>query len=198
MRRCKKHLGARSCDGSAVPTRIPVLLAALLSLLAADAFASSLTLSEYAFAAGSKSSENTVGGLRMRVSCGEPAVGEASGGGLQFGAGYHASGPGVTTSTGRDPLPGYARLVGLGPVPARGNVLVSWAVSRTSDVSLGIWDVRGRHVRTLLRGSMPAGLHRTLWDGRNAAGNRVASGVYFTRLRVDGEPVGTRRFVLIR
>jgi flagellar hook assembly protein FlgD len=53
-------------------------------------------------------------------------------------------------------------------------------------------------VRTLVFGQMlEPGAHTTRWDGRDTAGNRVASGVYWIRLEADGTRL-VRSAVLVR
>ena len=54
-------------------------------------------------------------------------------------------------------------------------------------VSLILYDVLGRRVRQLWQGSLGAGSHRFVWDGRDAAGKAVAAGVYLYRVEVDGQ-----------
>jgi hypothetical protein len=51
--------------------------------------------------------------------------------------------------------------------------------------SLAIYDVRGRLVRTLLRGALPAGRHEVRWDGLDDGGAAVAPGVYVAGLSTD-------------
>jgi len=54
-------------------------------------------------------------------------------------------------------------------------------------VSLALFDIRGRCVRTLLAGAaLPAGPHTARWDGTDARGARVPSGVYFARIAAGG------------
>jgi hypothetical protein len=53
-------------------------------------------------------------------------------------------------------------------------------------VEITIYDVSGREIRRLLTGEMPGGHGVALWDGLDNEGDRVASGVYFARLDVDG------------
>ena len=53
-----------------------------------------------------------------------------------------------------------------------------------ADVS--IFDVRGRRVRRLAAGSLPAGVHPLRWDGADESGVRVAAGVYFVRATTAG------------
>ncbi len=53
-------------------------------------------------------------------------------------------------------------------------------------VSLRVYDVSGRLVRTLVDGELPPGRHSSRWDGRDDAGTPVASGVYFYMLDAPG------------
>ncbi len=64
-------------------------------------------------------------------------------------------------------------------------------------VDLTIFDVNGRAVATLARGPYDAGTHSLRWEGNDADGHPVASGVYFSRLTFDGE-VLTGRLLLIK
>jgi predicted outer membrane repeat protein len=61
-------------------------------------------------------------------------------------------------------------------------------------VDLSIYDVAGRHVRTITKGSRPAGRYATTWDGRNGEGSTLPPGVYFCRLTA-GEIGLTRKIV---
>jgi len=55
-----------------------------------------------------------------------------------------------------------------------------------SQVKLSIYDVRGRLVRTLVDRIETAGEHAVRWDGTNARGESLSSGVYLYRLEVKG------------
>ena len=54
-------------------------------------------------------------------------------------------------------------------------------------VSLALYDVLGRRVRQLWDGSLRAGSHRFVWDGRDEEGKGVAAGVYIYKVEVDGQ-----------
>ena len=54
-------------------------------------------------------------------------------------------------------------------------------------VSLTVYDVLGRRVRRVWDGSLEAGPHRFVWDGRDERGKAVAAGVYVYRAEVDGQ-----------
>ncbi len=62
---------------------------------------------------------------------------------------------------------------------------------------LAVHDVAGRLVRRLDPATGAQGFHAVDWDGTASSGDRVASGVYFVRLEVDGA-VATQRMVLLR
>jgi flagellar hook assembly protein FlgD len=66
-------------------------------------------------------------------------------------------------------------------------------------VSLVVYDVAGRRVRTLVSETQSprADGFRVTWDGRNDRGEAVASGMYFCRL-VAGQFVETRKMVLLK
>jgi len=49
-------------------------------------------------------------------------------------------------------------------------------------VSLRVYDVQGRMVRTLVDRNEPAGPHTVVWDGTDDSGRRVSSGTYFARI----------------
>ncbi len=55
-----------------------------------------------------------------------------------------------------------------------------------ADVLLRVLDARGRVVRTLARGTLPAGEHRVVWDGRDDGGALLGSGIYLCRLEAGG------------
>ena len=64
-------------------------------------------------------------------------------------------------------------------------------------VTLSVYDVLGRRVRTLLSGPMEAGTHAVTWLGRDDKGHLTASGVYLYRLVTEtGQRQG--RMTLVR
>ncbi len=60
-----------------------------------------------------------------------------------------------------------------------------------------VYDITGRLVRTLQAGTLPAGEHRIVWDGRDDRGKVTASGIYFCRAQV-GEWREARKLVLLK
>lgn len=64
-------------------------------------------------------------------------------------------------------------------------------------VTLKIYDVSGRLVRTLVDAEETPGTKRIIWHGRDEGGSAVASGMYFCRLSAPGH-VSTRKMVLLQ
>jgi hypothetical protein len=83
------------------------------------------------------------------------------------------------------------------PNPFNPLTTIRFTLAGRADVTLTIYDVRGRAVATLVHRSLNAGDHAYLWDGKNTAGDAVDSGVYFCRL-VSGNQTLTRKMVLLK
>ncbi|MFQ5571122.1 MAG: PQQ-dependent sugar dehydrogenase, partial [Rhodothermales bacterium] len=95
--------------------------------------------------------------------------------------------PTVGTAVGEADVPETpARLHANHPNPFRDATTITYSLDRAAAVELAVYDVLGRCVRTLVSGRQVAGTHTTRWDGRSESGARVAGGVYFSRLSVDG------------
>ena len=84
------------------------------------------------------------------------------------------------------------------PNPSLSTVAITFGLPREGRVGLGVYDVSGRNIRQLVERLFPAGLHSITWDGRDRNGRRVAPGVYFYKLSVDGRAVGERRVVILQ
>jgi len=83
------------------------------------------------------------------------------------------------------------------PNPFNPETEIKYSIPRPGDVALTIYDLRGHHVESLVNAYQEAGWHRLRWNGRNSAGGRVGSGVYFYRLESGGE-AKTRKLVILR
>ena len=83
------------------------------------------------------------------------------------------------------------------PNPFRAHTTLAFTLPERNEVRLVIYDVLGRRVRTLADRPFQAGRHAMRWDGRNAAGQPVASGIYLGRLEV-GDRHHIQRLVLVR
>jgi flagellar hook assembly protein FlgD len=64
-------------------------------------------------------------------------------------------------------------------------------------VRLTLFNGLGQEIRQIIDAVQPAGVYQVVWDGRDARGLEVASGVYLYRLDA-GSFLQTRRLVLLK
>ena len=88
------------------------------------------------------------------------------------------------------------------PNPFNPETWIPYHLSVAAEVSLSIYDIRGQLVRNIEIGYRQAGLYANssnaiYWDGRNAHGEQVASGVYIYRLTA-GNYSATRKMVIMK
>jgi FlgD Ig-like domain len=102
------------------------------------------------------------------------------------------------TSTAAGPLPGAVRLFPVHPNPFNPSASIRYELATTQHVTVSVYDIAGRLVRTLVNGVMPVGTNETMWRGEDARGNRVASGVYVVRLTAANAAPRTEKMVLLK
>ncbi len=88
------------------------------------------------------------------------------------------------------------------PNPFNPETWIPYQLAAASDVTIRIYDVKGTLVRTLRIGHQSEGYYTdqrraAYWDGRNASGERVASGIYFYQLQTD-EISPLRKLVILK
>ncbi len=83
------------------------------------------------------------------------------------------------------------------PNPTQGNTNIVYSVPTATNLSLDVYDVTGRHVRSLFNGRRDAGYHVAEFDGRDDAGNALSGGIYFYRLQANGK-TATQKLTLSR
>lgn len=84
------------------------------------------------------------------------------------------------------------------PNPFNPSTTIHFGVKKQSHVSLTIYNVAGRLVKTLVDDDRkPAGEYRVTWDGRDAHGNAVSTGIYFYCLTAAGT-THTKKMLLLK
>jgi len=115
------------------------------------------------------------------------------------------SGPGgpvlltpIVVSAAGDGTPGMELELSNFPNPFNPSTMIRYQVPRVSDVTLRIYNVPGRLIRTLVDlNAHAAGSNTVVWDGRDDRDGIVPSGVYFYRITA-GSQSETRRMVLLK
>jgi hypothetical protein len=105
--------------------------------------------------------------------------------------------PGAYLDVADGPARHELMMVEVRPNPMVMSTSVVFSLSHAGNVSLAVHDIQGRLVRTLARGSMPAGEHRVAWDGGLDDGGSASAGVYLVRLEAEGR-VLSRKVVRVR
>ena len=93
------------------------------------------------------------------------------------------------------------RLGNARPNPFNPRTTIDYSVAAASRVTLRVYDLAGREVRTLVDGDAEPGEHVTVWDGTTDTGRRAASGVYFVKMEAPGGAgsfLATRKLVLLK
>jgi hypothetical protein len=93
-----------------------------------------------------------------------------------------ATGPGSATGVTERELPRSFVLHQNVPNPFNPATTIAFDLPERASVRLAIYDVSGTLIRKLVDGEIAAGRKSVRWDGRDATGGEVASGVYFYRL----------------
>jgi len=83
------------------------------------------------------------------------------------------------------------------PNPFNPSTTIQYSLPAREEVSLRIYDQRGRLVRTLASEVQDAGQRAIVWDGRASNGVSVASGVYFYQLKA-GDLVQRKKMTLVK
>jgi hypothetical protein len=87
--------------------------------------------------------------------------------------------------------------VAIRPNPFNPTTTIDFRVGAATRVSLRLYDVGGRMVRTLVDGMTTAGEHTIVFDGTSSAGASLASGIYFLRLETP-EIMQVRQIALVK
>lgn len=72
------------------------------------------------------------------------------------------------------------------PNPFNPETAIEFNISEDTQAQLTIYNIKGQLVATLFDGSIKAGEHRLIWNGKDESGKEVGSGVYLYRLKTDG------------
>jgi hypothetical protein len=94
-------------------------------------------------------------------------------------------------------IPIKTALYGNYPNPFNPETHISFALSKTGNVKVEVFNIRGQIVTTLNDELMSAGLHEVIWNGTDRNHHKVSSGMYFYRLTTPGY-TSTRKALLLK
>jgi len=83
------------------------------------------------------------------------------------------------------------------PNPFNSVTHIRFGLKEGVEVSLKIFDVTGREVKSLVRERQKAGYYSIIWDGTNNSGVSVSSGMYFYKIKA-GDFIKSQKLVLVK
>jgi hypothetical protein len=76
---------------------------------------------------------------------------------------------------------------GVYPNPFNPSAKINFSLQHSSFLEIGVYNIKGQLVQTILREKMSAGQHEIVWNGTNNNGNKAASGVYLLRFKTPSQ-----------
>jgi hypothetical protein len=110
---------------------------------------------------------------------------------------FATMGPDLVTGVVQTGVPAVSYLGQNRPNPFGAQTRIEYGLVEDGDVSITIYDVKGRLVRSLVNGTRAAKHHSVVWDGRDNTGRVVAGGIYFCRMEA-GPFVQTKKLTVLR
>ena len=83
------------------------------------------------------------------------------------------------------------------PNPFNPSTTISYQLSKVSDVSLSIYNIKGQLIKTLLSDVKPAGEHSILWNGIDNDDSPVPSGVYLYQIKANNQTI-TKKMQVVK
>lgn len=83
------------------------------------------------------------------------------------------------------------------PNPFNPTTTIQYELAKQVSVTMTVYDLMGKQVKTLIRKDQPAGAYSVEWDGTNDKGLTVSSGIYLIRIDA-GEFVKSQKMMLIK
>jgi hypothetical protein len=155
--------------------------------------------------------------IKMKMSAGAPAgqavnlalqnvaANDPAGGAIEIAPVGKCVTTGVEEFTQFESVPTAFALYAPSPNPFNPSTTLRYDLPQQVEIKFMIFDIMGRHVRTLVDQRQQAGRYGITWDGRNEQGHNVASGTFIYQLHVadpvkggTGNFVQTRRMALVR
>ncbi|MCD4665389.1 MAG: T9SS type A sorting domain-containing protein [Bacteroidales bacterium] len=83
------------------------------------------------------------------------------------------------------------------PNPFNPETTISFSIPNYSNIELSIYNIKGQKIKTLAHEHYSKGEYSVIWDGEDASGEKVGSGVYFYKLNVNGKTETVKKCLLL-
>ncbi len=101
-------------------------------------------------------------------------------------------------TVGNDDTPQIANKFAIYPNPFNPDTNIAFNVKKAGKVELSLYNIRGQKINTLVNDDMQPGNHTITWNGKDANGKGVASGVYFARLKQQDSKTRVKKMMLMK
>jgi len=82
--------------------------------------------------------------------------------------------------------------------PFNYSTTISYKTTVTGRVTMSIYKLSGKKIRTLVNETQRAEMHSVIWDRTNTTGGFAGSGIYFCTFNIDDTPVAIKKLVLFK
>jgi len=84
------------------------------------------------------------------------------------------------------------------PNPFNPTTTISFSLQNNSNIELSIYNIKGQKVKQLIIDQLSAGQHSVVWDGNDENNQPVGSGIYFYKLKINGNSKAINKMILIK
>jgi len=84
------------------------------------------------------------------------------------------------------------------PNPFNPSTNICFSLAKPAHVSIEIYNLKGQLVNTLVNCNLTCGNHNVVWNGDDRKGKLVSSGIYFAKLKTDGNTKSLRKMMLMK
>lgn len=180
--------------------RVPLSSLLVLSLVAcfiAGEAGAQITLDRVVI--GSPGGTMSNGPLRMDLTIGQTAAGVGQSGSLEGDLGFWWEVPASLVAVERATPPARFDLDQNAPNPFASSTTIRYAIPAGQHVPVfvGVYNLQGALVKTLVSSRRDPGEYRLSWDGRGDDGTNLSAGIYFVRIHA-GSFQRTRKLALLK
>ena len=84
------------------------------------------------------------------------------------------------------------------PNPFNPTTSISYSIAEIGKTELTIFNIKGQQVNTVVKEDKQPGEYTASWNGRDEAGKKVSSGLYFYRLKNNNKTIDTKKMLLLK
>jgi hypothetical protein len=84
------------------------------------------------------------------------------------------------------------------PNPFNLSNVIKYSLAKDGNVKLEIYSTDGKLIKTLINQNQKSGAYTIMWNGINSYGEKIASGIYFYQLKVNGKIIGIKKIVFVK